>query len=151
MRYGFGTLNSTLNKWEMDGDIKSVVMDRIKLCPDCQGLPTFRDGCPACGSARMINERLIHHFRCGFVAAQSEFEHRGGFLCPKCMARDMVVGVDFEHVTGPHCCADCEWTGMELELIGQCIKCTLRFPGRQAAVNDLVGYHVERMDLLAHH
>jgi hypothetical protein len=151
MRFGFGSLHGALKQWELDGDVQPVVMDRISLCPDCEGLPTFRQGCPACGSARITNEKLLHHFRCGFVATRNDFEQRDALTCPKCLARDMVIGVDFEHVTGPHHCDDCHRSGIELELIGQCITCGLRFPGRQAAVNDLIGYHVERMDLLAHH
>jgi DNA-binding response OmpR family regulator len=149
MTYDFGSLNPSVERWAGDGGIQPVVMDRVKLCPQCEGLPTFRDGCTACGSARIRNERLIHHFRCGHVASQSEFEQRDALACPKCLGREMVVGVDFEHLNGPHQCSDCDWTGMELESIGQCIKCGLRFPGHQATVKDLVGYHVQRMDLLA--
>lgn len=149
MSYGFGSLGGTVQEWQNSGHIQPVLMDRIKVCPDCGSFPTFREGCLGCGSARMSNDRLIHHFRCGFVAPACSFQQRDELICPKCLGRDMVIGVDFEHVNGPHHCMDCEWTGMELELIGQCIKCGLRFPGHQAAVNDLVGYHVERMDLLA--
>lgn len=149
MKYGFGSLDSSLKQWEVSGRIQSVVMDRFKLCPKCDGFPTFRDGCAGCGSARVVSDQLIHHFRCGFVASQSDFEQRGEMVCPKCLTRDMVVGVDFEHANGPYRCVDCDWTDTELESIGQCTSCGLRFPGHQAAVNDLVGYHVERMDLLA--
>ena len=149
LTYGFGAASQLLAEWEASGGIKPVTMDRIHVCPDCRGLPTFRDGCGMCGSARVTNECLIHHFRCGYVDVQQEFQTRAGVMCPKCLARDMVVGVDFEHVMGPYHCTDCGWEGTELDSIGQCIQCGLRFPAHEAGTHDLVGYHVERDDLLA--
>ncbi len=138
-----------LHQWTARGVLRPYMIDRVKTCPRCQALPTFRDGCARCGSARTASSQLIHHFACAHVAHVGEFEREGALVCPKCRARDLVVGADFEHLAGPHRCFDCDWSDTEPALIGECLLCGLRFPANDAYEREVIQFHVERLDPLA--
>ena len=138
-----------LDQWAHIGVLEPVVWDRMQLCPRCQALPTFRRGCSACGSSRLANDRLIHHFACAHVGLIEEFDERGQLVCPKCRTRALVVGADYEYLTGPFRCLDCQWAGTEREQVAQCLRCELRFPAHQAYERELKGYRAHRLDPLA--
>ena len=138
-----------LRQWAQIGILEPVLWDRVQLCPRCQALPTFRRGCSACGSARLTNDRLIHHFACAHVGLVEEFDNQGQLTCPKCRTRSMVVGADYEYLTGPYRCQDCHWSGTEREQVGQCLRCELRFPAHQSYERELKGYRAHRLDPLA--
>ncbi len=139
----------TIAKWVEFGILRATLMDRILICPQCQAVPTFRNGCRICGSVRLHSRPLIHHFACAHIGYVSDFEQDGGVICPKCRTRDLIVGADYEHLSGPYRCLDCDWSDTDLELVGNCLKCEFRFPMNQALEEDLVGYHVHRLDALA--
>ena len=139
----------TLDKWAALGTLQAAVIDWVQVCPECQSLPTFRHACRACGSARLVTCRLIHHFACAHVGYVVDYERDGELICPKCRTRRLVVGSDFEHLDGPYRCLDCDWSDVELESVGQCLKCGHRFPGHQALEKELLGYHANRLDPLA--
>jgi Thaumarchaeal output domain 1 len=139
----------TLRNWVELGLLRPVVMDRVQLCPKCRSLPTFRQGCRACGSGRVVSERLIHHFACAHVAPVRDFETDGGLVCPKCRTRHLIVGADYEYSNGPYHCLACQWTDTELEQVAHCLRCGFRFPGHQALEQELVGYDANRLDVLA--
>jgi DNA-binding response OmpR family regulator len=148
-RYQTGLPVDVLAKWSELGILRPTLMDRILLCPQCQSVATFRKGCRVCGSVRLHSRPLVHHFACAHVGFVSDFEQEDGVVCPKCRTRNMIVGADYEHLSGPFRCLDCDWSDTELDLVGQCLRCSLRFPANQALEEDLIGYHVERLDPLA--
>jgi hypothetical protein len=149
LTFRLGFPEEALNQWAALGVLRSTALDRVAVCPRCHGLPTFRRGCPHCGSARLGHERLLHHFACAHVGRVADFEGRDELVCPKCRTRRLIVGSDYEYQTGPHCCQDCGWTHDELEHVAQCLRCGLRFPGYQAHELELRGYCADRLDLLA--
>lgn len=148
-RYETGLPTETLYKWVELGICRPILIDRILVCPDCRALPTIRRGCRACGSVRTANSQLIHHFPCAHVGMVKEFDQGDELVCPKCRQRKLVIGADFEYLSGPYQCLDCNWSDTQLELVGQCQACELRFPIQQAVEEELIGYHVHRLDPLA--
>ena len=131
------------------GLLMPQLLDRVMVCPRCESLPSFRQGCPCCGSGRVEQESLIHHFACAHVGSVADFESAVGLSCPKCRARHLTVGADFEYQSGPLRCLDCQWRPADLEIVGHCLRCNFRFPAHQALTKDLVAYHVRRMAPLA--
>src|SRR5262249_16892230 len=83
------------------------------------------------------------------VGLAADFETHPELRCPKCRARRLVVGADFEYLVGPYRCLQCPWNGTELEQVGHCLRCGCRFPGRHGTVLELRGFHANRLDLLA--
>ena len=148
LRFRSGVPASLLRAWESDGTLHKVLLDRVQVCPQCRSLPTFRFGCSACGSGCVTNDRMIHHFACAHVGPVQDFDEDGELVCPKCRARQLVVGADFEHLTGPYRCLDWGWSAAELEHVAHCLGCGYRFPASQAVLEDLVGFHAHRLDSL---
>lgn len=138
-----------LSRWAEIGILEPYLMDRHQVCPSCEGLPTFRPGCRRCGSARIESDRLIHHFACAHVGPMLDFRTTDGIECPKCHIRELIVGGDYEYLSGPVRCTDCHWSDVSMEQVGQCLSCGLRFPGHQAHQKELRGYRVQRLDPLA--
>jgi hypothetical protein len=138
-----------LRSWADIGVLEPATRDRAQLCPRCLALPSFRQGCPVCGSSEVAADKFIHHFGCAHVALVADFQVGDDLVCPKCRTRRLVVGSDFEYLPGVHRCPDCHWSGMELEHVGQCHRCGLRFPGYQAFNEELWTYHAHRLDPLA--
>lgn len=138
-----------LKAWSEVGILKPALVDRVQMCPKCHGLPTFRPGCRQCGSADVGNDQLMHHFACAHVGLVGDFEMPAGLLCPKCRTNHLIVGSDFEYVTGPYRCRQCQWSDTELEQVAQCLRCGFRFPGHQAHLHDFRGYRANRLEPLA--
>jgi len=138
-----------ISEWMRVGILKQVLMDRVMLCPKCHALPTFRLACKKCYSARVTRDALMHHFACAHVDLVREFEIDHTTTCPKCRAKNLIVGADFEYLRGPYQCTDCCWSSSELEQIGHCVRCDYRFSADEAVQKDLFGYHVNRLDPLA--
>jgi len=148
-RFDTGLSANILKRWADLGIFQPLLVDRVLVCPDCRAVPTVRRGCCSCGSVRTENSQLIHHFPCAHVGLVTEFEANGEVVCPKCRQRNLIVGADYEYLCGPYHCLDCDWADTELEFVGQCLACDLRFPIQQAVEEELVGYHVHRLDPLA--
>jgi len=148
-RFELGLSPSAIAAWVELGIFRERLVDRILVCPQCRALPTFRYGCRACGSVRLEDQPLMHHFACAYVGYVREFERDGQLVCPKCLARNLVVGADYEHLHGPTRCLDCDWPEGELELLGKCVQCNFQFPLPQALRENLIGYDVHRLDPLA--
>jgi hypothetical protein len=90
-----------LQKWAETGILQRDTPKWVQLRPQCRGLPTFRPGCRQCGSADVGNDQLIHHFACAHVGRVGDFETPAGLVCPKCRTKQLIVGSDYEYVTGP--------------------------------------------------
>lgn len=148
LRFTTSLENAAVQDWVARGILRPTVVDRIKVCPHCESLPTFREGCPQCGSALTEPSQLIHHFACAHIARANEFAG-DSLTCPKCLTEKLVVGADFEYLSGPQRCSECDWNDAALALIGECLKCGHRFHGDKAVEKEVFEYHVDRLDPLA--
>ena len=141
--------DAALDSWIKAGIVKPRLLDKVTVCPQCQSIPTFRNACEGCKSARVENDKLIHHFACGHVGHVAEFEADGELVCPECLTKSLVVGSDYEFLIGPYRCQDCGWCNSELLNVGHCLRCDYRFDICQAHELELYSYDVIRMDPLA--
>jgi len=144
-RFTYGASVEQIAAWKNDESVTKVALDRILVCPRCNGVPTFRMGCGSCGSAMTEPDMLIHHYACAYVGAEAEFRKGHEFVCPKCRQQDLVSGSDFETVSGAHVCADCHSRISQPELIGHCLCCQHRFPADDAGTMQLTAFHVHRI------
>ncbi len=149
MQYHSPLPESSLRGWVNAGILVPQPLDRVLVCPRCEALPTFRNACRACKSGRIHRERLIHHFACAYVDRIEAFDQGGVIVCPKCLRRNLVVGADFDYQQGPVICSDCHWSDNEPLSVGHCLRCGFRFSAEQAKEKQLVGYDVQRLDVLA--
>lgn len=143
-RMTFGPYESRRKHWDNDPDVKKIALDKIIVCPDCEAIPTFREGCGSCGSAWTEQEVLIHHYACAHVGPEQDFLTPDGMACPKCRLRNMVAGADFEQIQGCLRCTDCDAIFTQSKLIGHCLACDLRFDAADGKAVSLYGYKVGR-------
>ncbi len=141
--------DSVYDSWSRAGILKRTVLDRVLVCGKCRSVATFRFACRQCGSGRVAQKMLAHHFACAFVAPASEFETAETLKCPNCRTKHLVAGTDFEYMPGDNECDVCGWSDRELEQTGHCLNCDSRFAAHKAVEQELVGYHVERLASLA--
>ena len=148
-RFTHDASESQIARWKDDPSVTKIVLDKILVCPCCEGIPTFRAGCGCCGSAMTEPDVLIHHYACAHIASEAEFRKGDDLVCPKCRQIDLVASSDFETVAGGHACADCGERSSESELIGHCLSCQHRFPAHEAVTQVLTAYHVHRVQEVA--
>jgi hypothetical protein len=149
MQFDFPVDRRILESWAQLGILQPTLIDRVEVCPRCGGVPTFRLGCPSCGSVWLEQEELIHHYACAHVAPVADFERRGELVCPKCRTRSLVVGADFEYLHGTFRCLSCHHRDSERQRIGECLRCGHRFAADQVTSHDLIGYHTSLLDPLS--
>ena len=138
------------DNWTRAGVMRKVLLDKAMVCPKCGALPSFRNACRKCGSGRVTSDRMIHHFRCAHVDFVHAYETGdGNLVCPKCRLNKLVVGSDFEFLSGEYRCQSCAWRDSDTELYGHCLRCNNRFESHQARHQELFQYHVRRLDPLA--
>lgn len=138
----FGIHEQRLSEWEHDPATSRVALDRVIVCPKCDGIPTLRPGCGSCGSAWIEPQILIHHYACAHVGPESEFRTPEGLVCPKCRLRNLVAGSDFEQIQGCMQCSDCGAVFTEPRLISHCLNCQHRFPASAGKVKSIYAYKV---------
>lgn len=149
LRIQTGLREPVRQAWVELGVLQPYFLDYVLVCPECDGLPTWRRGCCHCSGAAVRCCQLIHHYACAHVGPAQTFEQPDGLTCPKCRCNHLVIGVDFEYQQGEFVCEACGWKDSRLEDVAQCLRCQLRFPGRQAVEKELLGYDFRRLDPVA--
>ena len=91
---------------------------------------------------------MIHHFACANVDFVENFELDNELCCQKCRTRRLIIGSDYEYLEGPNMCHDCGQANLEKIQIGHCLSCEYRFPSETAYSMEIIGYRVNRLDIL---
>ncbi|HEU0198171.1 MAG TPA: hypothetical protein VFQ88_13285 [Nevskiaceae bacterium] len=125
------------------GIFDATPVDRVFVCPDCHGYRVpVKELCPECHSPNLSLESSMHHFRCGYVAPESEFMVQGRPICPKCHTPLRHIGVEYNRPGMFSVCHDCNHWASEPELRAWCVACnSYHHP------NELVPVHIKRYAL----
>jgi DNA-binding NarL/FixJ family response regulator len=145
VKFGPSVSSEALNQWASLGIIRPMILDRVLVCPHCQGVPTFREGCVSCGSTRTVSTQMMRHRACSHVAPFDDFLSEHKVDCPNCSETNLVAGIDLDYVDGPYRCLDCEWNDSETTMVGQCLSCKERFLTPDALQLELIGYSCNRL------
>lgn len=99
-------------------------VDRMFCCPDCGSyrIPV-KELCPECHSTNLSVQESIHHFRCGYVAPESEFLSHGRPMCPKCHGAIQHIGVEYNRPGRFTTCHNCNFWATEPQLAAWCAEC----------------------------
>lgn len=117
--------------------------DRVHLCPYCGHFAiVFRELCPLCGSGNVSVEPMIHHFRCGFVAPESDFREGTRYVCRKCGNALRHIGVDYERPASNYLCASCHGVFPDPKIACFSVKCGRVFGQEQILMRPIHAYRV---------
>ncbi len=99
-------------------------VERIHLCPMCQSsLLLFVECCPKCHSSNIVEEDMIHHFRCASISPESEYQYDGELRCPKCKHFLRHIGIDYDRPAKVYSCNECGAAQMHSEMKVMCAVC----------------------------
>jgi GGDEF domain-containing protein len=90
------------------------------------------EACPGCGSADLADERIVHHYRCGWQAPESQFIYGRQLACPKCRRELRHFGMDYGKPGMIVHCRGCGATSAEPDPRFSCLDCATVIPADQA-------------------
>ncbi len=110
---------------------------RVFDCPSCgSGRLSAYEACVECGSANLLEEPLIHHYRCGFQDSESSFLKDNDLICPKCKKRLRHFGVDYGRAGVIVRCLTCRQVMAEPQAAFRCLDCGAGPRGDEARPHD---------------
>lgn len=146
--FGGATGHETLTFLRNAGFLSTHVEEIAQSCPKCAGiLVLLRDCCQNCGSVNIKEENIVHHFVCGYQAAESRFTVRNEELlselwCPKCQKPLKHYGVDHDKPSVLFTCGDCGHENAETMVGGKCLTCQTSFPGDDSPRREIMAYEM---------
>jgi GGDEF domain-containing protein len=98
---------------------------RTHSCDKCESARLHvYEACPACGSANLREETVVHHYRCGCQEIESHFAQGDLLICPKCHRTLHHIGVDYGKPGKAVLCASCGATNSEPSVRFACLDCS---------------------------
>lgn len=114
---------------------------RTHLCGRCGSARlNAYEACPQCGGAELVEEALVHHFRCGWQEAESRFTQGRLLVCPKCRRELRHLGVDYDKPGIIVMCRTCGAGNSEPLVQFGCLDCSAVTPSADAASTDWYHY-----------
>ena len=123
---------------------------RTHQCGKCGSarLNTY-EGCPQCGGADLLEESLVHHFRCGWQDSESRFTQGRILVCPKCRRELRHLGLDYDKPGMIVVCRTCKATNSEPLVQFACLDCSAVTPSADADSIDWYHYNITEEGILA--
>lgn len=88
-------------------------VEKMHVCPTCANNHLlFFECCPKCASSDIVEEPVIHHFRCANVSPEHTYMSDGELRCPKCKHLLRHIGVDYDKPSSVYTCHQCDHTFM---------------------------------------
>ncbi|MCL7744736.1 diguanylate cyclase [Guyparkeria hydrothermalis] len=118
------SLLETLSFLENQQLVSGRFVTKAHFCSHCgSAFLNFKEVCPDCLSEDIDADELIHHFRCGHVAPQSDFATRDGLTCPKCDRELRHIGVDYDKPSVVFQCNNCHNRFQSPSVVSTCYHC----------------------------
>lgn len=124
--FGFsdGGVLTTLEYLEQQHLLSGEFHTKARFCNHCESpFLNFKEVCPHCGSADLSVDELVHHFKCGYTAELTDFQHAGDLVCPKCDRVLKHIGVDYDKPSIMHRCNSCAHPFQEPDIMTSCFSC----------------------------
>ncbi|MBK8175911.1 MAG: hypothetical protein IPK66_11780 [Rhodospirillales bacterium] len=108
------------------GWLSRTLFDRLHVCPNCgSSRLNVREECAACRSPDLLEEQLVHHYRCSHQSIERHFVQGDKLVCPKCRATLRHFGVDYDRPGSATVCRTCAHVESEAEIGFICIDCAV--------------------------
>lgn len=107
------------------------------------------EACPACDSADLEEEALVHHYRCGCQEPESHFRQGLLLICPKCRRELRHIGVDYGKPGSVVVCRNCGAENSNPAINFACLDCSAVTPAGRAATTDWYHYDLTETGMAA--
>jgi GGDEF domain-containing protein len=115
--------------------------NRTHSCRKCDSSRLHAyEACVACASSDLVEEPLVHHYRCGWQAAESAFMDGHLLVCPKCHRELRHFGVDYGKPGSITTCRACGAANADPVVQFVCLDCSATTPTEEAAATDWYHY-----------
>lgn len=139
--FALASARAHLDQLRADGLLQARHAERLHACDACGGSRlNVAEHCPKCNATFLMEERVIHHYACGYQAPQSDFGKRGAMLCPKCGKRPRHFGVDYDAPGVLILCRVCEETADPPDIKFTCLDCGRETLSDNADIVDWFAY-----------
>jgi GGDEF domain-containing protein len=114
---------------------------RTHLCRRCDSARLHAtEVCAACDSADLMEEPIVHHYRCGWQEPESRFAGDRVLVCPKCHRELRHYGVDYDKPGTVVVCRCCGKANAEPAVHFTCLDCAAVTPTNEAKTVDWYRY-----------
>lgn len=138
---GIDNVRTVLEELADAGLLRRRFFERLHVCQHCESSQLHaREVCVSCHSSHLAEQSLVHHYACGFQAAQSAFEHQDGYVCPKCHKQLRHYGVDYDKPGIVIACQSCGDIMAEPQVGFICANCGSYTSGDRAGRRDWYDY-----------
>lgn len=140
---GFAEPRAILEQMADAGLLQRRFFERLHACEHCTSSRLHvREVCTSCRSSHLLEQPLVHHYRCGTQAVEGAFEQRNGYRCPKCKKELRHFGVDYDKPGTALVCRACGGTMSEPETAFVCTDCGRDTPADRAERRDWFEYEI---------
>jgi CheY-like chemotaxis protein len=121
--------------------LRREFFDRFHACSRCSSRRLHvREECPDCHSSELREEQYIHHFKCAFQGAETDFLRAGRLICPKCRQELTHFSVDYDKPGTVIVCGRCGCEGSEPAIGFMCLDCGAHIDSDAATSQDVHSY-----------
>ncbi len=125
------------------GQLERQFFDRMYVCPDCRSsILSVREECHSCRSPHLIEESIVHHFRCSHEASEHTFRRAGRFECPKCGDGLRHIGLDYDKPGSMLICQNCRAVDDTSAVGFLCIHCGRHHDAEKMPTRDWFSYQL---------
>jgi CheY-like chemotaxis protein len=121
--------------------LRREFFDRFHACYRCASRRLHvREECPDCHSADLDEQQYIHHFKCAYQGAETDFLRGGRLICPKCRQELTHFSIDYDKPGTVIVCGRCGCEGSEPAVGFMCMDCSAHIDSDAATTHDVHSY-----------
>ncbi len=123
------------------GFLEARFFDKIHTCPACHSARlNVREECRKCRSADIEELNIIHHYKCGHQAPESDFAQGEELVCPKCSRILSHFSVDYDKPGSMMVCRACGYSSSSSTVGFTCFDCGARHDTEQMQTRTYSSY-----------
>lgn len=107
------------------------------------------EACCTCGGSDLVEQKIVHHYRCGWQEPESKFVAGSKLICPKCRRELRHFGVDYDKPGNVSLCRGCGTANVEPDVHFVCLDCSMVTPAADSKPTDWYHYDLTQEGLMA--
>ena len=117
--------------------------DKLTICPHCASARlTVRENCSGCGSGNIVEEPIVHHFKCAYQGPERDFRRGSELVCPKCLQQLKNFSVDYDRPGSIGVCHSCGHLSTEHKVGFLCLDCDSHVDAGNVDSRTIHSYHI---------